>query len=327
MKNLFKLSMPFAFAAAGMLVACGDDSSSAEEPVSEIVDLKAPFEIIVNKAKYSYNSKDSSFIKKDPVCKEGSLGNLVWKASDEEQDTLYAYINKSTIKLLDGEDLLGKFTFDGSKFPVGLWMDPDYASKSFQNAVRLTSDNMYQDVFRYDGNCFLKDYYTAGFLKDNESLEEADDVLTSFYMRFRAPNDTLNEAEMLRNIRVPDCDVIYLYDDLVKITVSDFTPHSGKLAVNYGDKTCNINFEFRYAYNEADCKAAFADWEDDKHADDTFRFEDYWRDVTYDDYCIEELILAMKKAEGIPLKKEAGDADLAKDFARMVTNLVSGGIK
>ena len=219
MKNLFKLSMPFAFAAAGMLVACSDDSSSAEEPVSEIVDLKAPFEIIVNKAKYSYNSKDSSFIKKDPVCKEGSLGNLVWKASDEEQDTLYAYINKSTIKLLDGEDLLGKFTFDGSKFPVGLWMDPDYASKSFRNAVRLTSDNMYQEVFRYDGNCFLKDYYTAGFLKDNESLEEADDVLTSFYMRFRAPNDTLNEAEMLRNIRVPDCDVIYLYDDLVKMYI------------------------------------------------------------------------------------------------------------
>ena len=321
MKNLFKLSMPFAFAAAGMLVACGDDSSSAEEPVSEIVDLKAPFEIITDKAKFSYNSKDSSWIVKQPVCKEGSLGNLVWKASEEEPDTVTAYINKKTITVVDGKETT-KYTFDGSKFPVGLWIEDEFENKSFLNALRLTSDNMVQNVFRFDGKCFLKDFYTAGFRKGNKALEEADSVLTSFYMRFRAPKDTLDEAEMLMNIRVPECDEMYLYDDLVKVSVSDFTPHSGKLAVAYDKKECKIDFSIRYAYNEKDCKAAYADWKDDKSASKEFKFRDYWKDVNYDDYCIEELILAMKKAEGIPLKKEAAAADIAKDFARMLVDLV-----
>ena len=64
-----------------------------------------------------------------------------------------------------------------------------------------------------------------------------------------------------------------------------------------------------------------------ENASETFRFEDYWKDVNYDDYCIEELILAMKKAEGIPLKKEARDADLAKDFANMIADIVVDGMK
>ena len=325
MKNLFKLSMPFAFAAAGMLVACGDDSSSAEEPVSEIVDLKAPFEIITDKAKFSYNSKDSSFIKKDPVCKEGSLGNLVWKATEDDPDTAMAYINKSTITMV-ANGVTTKYDFEGSKFPTGLWSLPEDASKRFLDGYRLTSDNMMQSVFRFDGNCFLKDFF-ASFRKGYDALEEADSVLTSFYMRFRAPSDTLDETEMLRNIRAVDCDQITLYDGLVSVTVSDFTPHSGTLKVVYDKKECKIDFNLRYAYSESDCKAAYADWQDDKNASETFRFEDYWKDVNYDDYCIEELILAMKKAEGIPLKKEARDADLAKDFANMIVDIVVDGMK
>ena len=321
MTKMIKFSMPLALVAAGFLVACGDDSSSGEEPVSDVVDLKAPFEMTTDKAKYSYNSKDSTFIIKDPVCKEGSLGNLVWKASEEEPDTLKAFINKSTITVIDGDDQR-KFQYDGSKFPAGLWMDSEYNNKSFLSGLRLTSDNMVQNVFRFDGNCFLKDFYTAGFRKGNEALEEADSVLTAFYMRFRAPSDTLDEAEMLMNIRVPECDEMYLYDDLVKVSVSDFTPHSGKLTVAYDKKECKIDFSIRYAYNEKDCKAAYADWKDDKSASKEFKFRDYWKDVNYDDYCIEELILAMKKAEGIPLKKEAADADIAKDFARMLVDLV-----
>ena len=327
MTKMIKFSMPLALVAAGFLVACGDDSSSAEEPVSEVVDLKAPFEMITDKAKYSYNSKDSTLIIKEPVCKEGSLGNLVWKASEEEPDTLKAYINKSTITLIEDDADPTKFQYDGSKFPVGLWMDSEYNNKSFLNGLRLTSDNMIQEVFRFDGNCFLKDFYTAGFRKGNEALEEADSVLTAFYMRFRAPSDTLDEAEMLRNIRVPDCDAMYLYDDLVKVSIGEFTPHSGDLSVAYGDKVCKIEFSFRYAYNEQDCMAAYADWQDDKGTNSEFRFHDYWRDVTYDDYCIEELILAMKKAEGIPLKKDASEADVAKSLANMVVDLVVGGMK
>ena len=97
--------------------------------------------------------------------------------------------------------------------------------------------------------------------------------------------------------------------------------------VAYDKKECKIDFSLRYAYSESDCKAAYADWQDDKNASETFSFVDYWKDVNYDDYCIEELILAMKKAEGIPLKKEARDPDLAKDFANMITGIVVDGMK
>lgn len=323
MNKFFKIVPAMALALGSVsFTACGDDASS-EEPVSDVLDLKADFEIVLNKAKYEYNAKDSSLIFKEPVCKQGTLGNLVWQQTPDDPDTSVAYVNKSTVTMKTDDGNV-KFAFDGSKFPAGLWMDQDYSSKSIQNAYRFTGDNIMKNVFRYEGDCFLKDVFSS-FRSGNPALEEADSVLTAFYMDFKSASDTVvDETEMLRNIRVPDCNEMYLYDNLVKIRVDTLTSYSGKITVSYGSKSCPLNYKIRYAFSEADCKAAFADFEDDKNAAEEFDFDNYWRDVDFDEYCIEELILAMKKAEGIPLKSTKVDS---KRFATTAVDAILNALK
>ncbi len=323
MNKFFKIVPAMALALGSLsFTACGDDASS-EEPVSDVLNLKADFEIVLNKAKYVYNAKDSSLIVKEPVCKQGTLGNLVWQQTTDDPDTSTAYINKSTITLKNDNGTF-KFNFDGSKFPAGLWMNQDNSSKSFQNAFRYNGENVIKKVFRYEGDCFLKDVFSS-FRTGNPALEEADSVLTAFYMDFKSASDTVvDETEMLRNIRVPDCNEMFLYDNLVKIRVDTLTAYSGKLTMAYGSKSCTLNYKLRYAFSEADCKAAFADFEDDRNASEEFEFENYKRDVDFDEYCIEELILAMKKAEGIPLKSTKIDG---KKLATTAVDVILSGLK
>ena len=62
----------FALVSSAALVACCDDSSS-----SGVFSMESSFEMVLSKAKYSYNKKDSTLKQVYPVCKEGTLGNLV----------------------------------------------------------------------------------------------------------------------------------------------------------------------------------------------------------------------------------------------------------
>ncbi|MCQ2055021.1 MAG: hypothetical protein MJY82_06985 [Fibrobacter sp.] len=317
MNSFFKIFSAFALTlGSATLMSCGDSSSS------DVLSLDSSFEIILSKTNFSYNSKDSLIVFKKPVCKEGTLGNLVWKRESEERDSIKAYLNKSTITVNGTK----KYTFKDSKFPYGLWMVPEYADNSFQNATRFTGDNVAEDVFRYDGNCFLKSFYSV-FLKSNPALVEANSALSNFYKRFLSPKDlsAFDEKAMSNDIRATDCNELTMFDGLVKITIDEFRPYSGKLKVAYADKECPIDFSIRYSYNESDCQAAYADFKDSDAKE--FRFDDFWKDEVYDEYCVEELILKMKKEQNIPLKKSAVDKNEAKQFASGVVEAVFFGIK
>ena len=54
----------FALVSSAALVACGDDSSS-----SGVFSMESSFEMVLSKAKYSYNKKDSTLEQVYPVCK------------------------------------------------------------------------------------------------------------------------------------------------------------------------------------------------------------------------------------------------------------------
>ena len=325
MNQFVKIIPAFALAlGAASLVGCGDDSSSGdEEVVSSAFNLEGSFEIDLEKGMYAYKSKDSTMAFYKPVCKVGTLGNLVWSRGDEDVEPVTAFIKKSTITVDDGEETQN-YTFSGKKFPVGDWLDPDNDKKSIQNAQRLTSYNMFKKVFRYSGKCFLKDFY-ASFYNSNSALAEYDSLLSGFYKRFLGPDDEFSAKTMLNDIRASDCDEMSMYDGLVVIKINELKESSGSYTVSYKNKSCPIKFNIRYAFEKADCEAAYDDFEASK--DKEFVFDNYWKTMDYDDYCIEELILQMKKEQGIPLKKEASLASEAKAFAGGIVDVMFSGIK
>ena len=80
--NLKKYAASFAAAVACgfVLSACGGDSGSSS------IDLEDSFDIVLSKASYDYNSKDSTLKVTYPVCKVGTLGDLVWKVRRDTAD-------------------------------------------------------------------------------------------------------------------------------------------------------------------------------------------------------------------------------------------------
>lgn len=324
-KSIFALGL-----CAGGLFLTACDSDDDYNPISDGFELNKPFDVVLEKAQYAYKSKDSSMIFKRAVCEEGSLGNLVWKKVGENPDTVSAYLTKKTAVLRYSEKDIEKFSFNGSKFPVGSWTDPDYAKNPIENALKFSSDGMLNYVFSYSGSCFMKDVY-AQFRSENNALQEADSVLTNFYMSFKPSRDTvLNEKQMMRDIRVATCNEMTLYNGLVKIRMDEINESKGRLNVSFkGDSlaySCDISYKFRYKFSESDCKAAHEEFLVDKYANEEFIFEDYWKSVEYNEYCIAKLIIALKEDQGISLKKSAEEVD-TRTFAKGVVDVLFSKIK
>ena len=300
------------------LMACGDDSSSG------IFSMEKSFEMVLDKAKYDYNKKDSTFKRIEPVCKEGTLGNLVGPADADMWDTLTykAYENKGIVTILKGKEELAKFHLSDGSFPRAFWGDEDNTSKKIQGGFRLNKRNVMSRVIRYDGNCFMKDYYSV-FNKEVDAVRNMDAKLKEFYGRFQTNEGPVDDKQMLADIRAVDCDELSLYDGLVKIRIKDFKESQGRIIISYDKRSCNVDFHLRYAFEQKDCEAAYADYKDSK-GKEKFDFDDYFFDVTYsgndDEYCLDYLILDLKKEKGIPTSKSIKSAD----FARGVVNLMVG---
>jgi hypothetical protein len=311
----------FALVSSAALVACGDDSSSG------IFSMEKSFEMVLDKAKYDYNKKDSTFKRIEPVCKEGTLGNLVGPAEADMWDTLTykAYENKGIVTILKGKDVVGKYNLSDGTFPRGFWGDEDNTSKKIQGGFRLTKKNVMNRVIRYDGSCFMKDYYSV-FNKEVNAIENIDAKLKEFYGRFQTKEGPVDDKQMLADIRAIDCDELSLYDGLVKIRVQDFKESKGRIVISYDKRSCNVDFHLRYAFEQQDCEAAYADYKDSK-SKETFDFNDFFFDVTYsgndEEYCLDYLILDLKKEKGIPTTKSIQP----KEFARGIVNLMIGGMK
>ena len=311
----------FALVSSAALVACGDDSSSG------IFSMEKSFEMVLDKAKYDYNKKDSTFKRIEPVCKEGTLGNLVGPAEADMWDTLTykAYENKGIVTILKGKDVVGKYNLSDGSFPRAFWGDEENTSKKIQGGYRLNKKNVMNRVIRYDGNCFMKDYYSV-FNKEVDAIENIDAKLKEFYARFQTKEGPVDDKQMLADIRAIDCDELSLYDGLVKIRVQDFKESQGRIIISYDKRSCNVDFHLRYAFEQQDCEAAYADYKDSK-SKETFDFNDFFFDVTYsgndEEYCLDYLILDLKKEKGIPTTKSIQP----KEFARGIVNLMIGGMK
>lgn len=312
MKKYYKWMSLAATLACGIFMACGEEDS-----VSGFA-LDDSFEIVLDKFAYTYNSKDSSLKFIPSVCKEGSLGNLVWRKASEDTVKSKAYLNKSVITLVEDGDT-SKFDFDGSKLATGYWT-PKGADKVVNNAWHFKDGKSAESVFRYKGDCFAKDVYTR-LLKGVDALESADDALTDFYSIFQKSSYELDSAEMVKDISAPNCEEIYMYDGLVKIKIESIDETKGSIELSYGESSCDLSYQLRYMSNEEDCNAAYADYKDDDYSADEFDFYDYSEDVVYNEYCVARMALAMKEEQGISLKKESTQ-DMSRDLARAAVRLV-----
>ena len=312
----------FALLPAIALVACGDDSSSG------ILSMNDSFEMVLEKAKYSYDKKDSTFYRIEPVCKEGTLHNLVGPDDANKWDTLTYKVHehKGVVTVKNGPGDPVKYNVEDGDFPTGFWADSDNNSKTIQGGFRLTKKKMMNRVIRYDGSCFMKDYYSQ-LRKNLPVLQNMNDKLRSFYKSFLPEDAKFDDDQMLMDISALNCEELSLFEALVVLKLEEFRESSGNIKVSFKKRTCDIGFKIRYAYEQEDCAAAFEDYKNDDKAATKFDFKNYFFDVTYggdnDGYCLDYLILELKEAEGISSSKSVKTAD----FARGIVNLMIGGLK
>ena len=315
----------FALLPAIALVACGDDDSG-----SGSIDFEDSFEMVLNKASYEYDDEDSTFKLIKPVCKVERPGNLMGPEDVDEWDTTSykAREKKGDITLKHGDEEL-KFTFDKEgKFPTGLWTwDVEgNGSKNIYEAVRLES-GLLKSVIRYDGVCLMKDFYSQ-LSKENAAISDMENSFVNFYKLFLQNDKAYSERDMLSDVRAVDCDELSLFSGLLSLKVSDFNESSGTISVGFEERTCDIMFQMRYAYDQEDCEDAYEDFRNDREAAKEFDFDKYSFDVTYDGdngaYCLDYLVVQLKEEKGIPTRRTGLKT---KDFARGIVNLVIGGLK
>ncbi len=326
MKKNFKW-MTLALAACGAFVGCSDQGGSPEFNVED------PFDIVLSKSSYSYKSKDSLLIVKEPVCKEvkdGGLKYLQWKKETSTPDSIFAYRSKSTAYVRedrdDDEDDEVAYVYDGSSFPGGNWVRADENKNSIHHAL-VFSSGVLKKTFQYDGSCFMKSFYTQLFNK-NSSLKGAETALGKFYEMFSDDDEyELDENEIIEDMRVPDCDELSMHDGDVGIKVNMLKASRGKISLNYQNKTCLIKFSLRYANKESDCQDAYDEYKLNRNTDKSFAFEDYDRSIEYSYDCITELVKKVKADRTTLKKSTASDEDLAKEMTSAAVDVILSGLK
>lgn len=314
--------MTLALMACGAFVGCSDDKGS-----SPVFSVEKPFDIVLSKSNYVYKSKDSLLIVKTPVCREvvdGGLKHLEWKKETSDPDSLIAYNKKSKAYIVvDDDDDELVYSYDGSSFPKGTWIDD--SQNSIHYAKNFTSD-VIKETFQYDGSCFMKSFYSQLF-KDNVALVGAESALSDFYLMFSDEEDAeLDEDELIDNIRVPACDELSLYDGEVSVKVDQLKESNGKLTLRYKEESCEISFRLRYANNQSECRAAYDEYKLDRNGAEKFDFENYDRVVNYSYNCIAGLVQQLKDEKG-SLKKSVSSESAAKQVADATVNLILSGLK
>ena len=306
------------------LAACGSDDGSSS------IDMEDSFDIVLSKAHYDYNSDDSTLTVTYPACKEGNLGNFVWREENPDSVVKYkAYRDRDDAVRFDvGKTEPSRFAFDGGKFPIGFWAAPtEKKGGKFQRGLRFSKKDEVASVVHYSGSCYAQDFKANMFL-NNSSIAMTEQELVKFYQMFQ-PSDkqeVKNGAEVLTNIHDEECDRLTMYDDLVEIEVDELKEYAGELTVSYESDECPVNFAIRYAVDEDDCKAAYDEFLADKSAE-KFNFADYSMKVEYDEYCIAQLVLNLKKDQNISLKKTSSLKSDSKEFAKGIARLILSGLK
>lgn len=290
-------------AAALALSACSSSSSADGE--SSSTDTKGF--IARYKADYEINKSEQTITYSEPVCKEEG-GKLVWDRNGEKETYSYEYDSKTGRITVDFDGDKEVYDYSGSSFPKGVWR---YAYEGEEDGavapVEVFGDKTAEAGIIYSGNCFLKDIFMEAI--GGEFGEGLD---------------------MLKDVEIT-CDKITVMKDYA-VEIISWSKDEVKAKYTYGKESCTNSSKPRFAYDESDCKAAYADFKKAEDAEE-FDFEDYPYTQT-NPQCVEDFTNAVMVAFlGNMLGGEGGfdfgDFDFGdfdpsvfgKKLARSLTNL------
>lgn len=232
-------------AAALAFTACSSSSSADGEGSS--ADTKGF--IARFKAEYEIDKSAKTITYSEPACVEED-GKLVWSRNGEKETYSYEYDDKTgriTVDY-DGEDEM--YSYSGSNFPKGVWRDAyEDEENNTVASVEVYGDKVVEAGIIYSGNCFLKDIF-----------------MEAIGGEFGEGLDMMEGTEIT-------CDKITVMKDYT-VEIISWSKDEVKAKYTYGKESCTNSSKPRFAYNESDCKAAYADYKNSKE-DEKFEFEDY----------------------------------------------------
>lgn len=181
------------------------------------------------------------------------------------------------ISVVDDEDEHINMKYFGSSFPVGSWIAVDEI-EGVKPSFILESNK----------NAALVVYY--GCLME----------------RALGENVINEDAEY---ISVIDCETVDVAG--MRLKVKSATRSSMSLEYSVGSVSCPIEMNMRYAINEADCKAAYEEYQNDDEAEDEFYFDEYMEKIISDDACMMKMVLELMKGMCTDGECNFGDFDMS----------------
>lgn len=236
-----------ASAAAALAFTACSSSSSADSDGAAASDTKGF--IARYKAGYEINKSEQTITYSEPVCKEEG-GKLVWDRNGEKETFSYEYDSKTGRVTVDFDGDEEVYSYSGSSFPKGVWRDAyEDEEDGAVASVEVFGDKTVEAGIVYSGNCFLKDIFMDA-----------------------AGGEFGEGLDMMEGTEIT-CDKITIMKDYT-VEITSWSKDEIKAKYTYGTESCTNSSKPRFAYNESDCKAAYADYKGAKDAEE-FDFEDY----------------------------------------------------
>jgi hypothetical protein len=200
-------------------------------------------------------------------------------------------------------------------------------NKVAYNFKALTGENFPSGL--YYKSSALKDPLIEGFKLEDPYYNEVVFVNTDcLFQHLGEMQETMAEiAKVPKNTVTMECKKISIQG--LEMTYDSHTPTSINYTISYGGKSCPIKHEFRYAYNENECAAAFKDYQQEYangETNDLFDFELYDQNISACSDFV-DLITDFHNATG--LAKSASESSLSekqvKDILRLIGNRIRKG--
>lgn len=296
MKKLLALLPAATLALSACSSSSSDDGASAQTPVSLPTDY-----IVAQMGEFDYDSDGTMIITKGSC--EAYQNKPSWKLVETRGSIAKVDDDNAKIDLGDGYGTQA-YNFKamaGEKFPSGSFYKTSALDSALIEGVIL-EDPYYSDVYYINTQCFFQN-----FGEMQETMAEI--------------------AKVPKNTVTMECKKISIQG--LEMTYDSHTPTSINYTISYGGKSCPIKHEFRYAYNENECAAAFKDYQQEYangETNDLFDFELYDQNISACSDFV-DLITDFHNATG--LAKSASESSLSekqvKDILRLIGNRIRKG--
>ena len=292
MKKIFAVLPAAVFALTGCLSS--SDDSTSQTPKTLPTDY-----IVLQMGDYNYGADGSLEITK-ATCMDRQ-NQYVWTKTTQRGSVTKNGDDAAQLDLGDGA---GKVSYDfkaiaGETFPNGEFYKSSSLNNPLVEGVILESP-YYSDVAYVNTECLFQNF---------EEMRETMSLLA------KVPKESVTVE--CNKISIQGLEMLYL----------SHTATSIDYALSYGDIYCPVKHDFLYAYKEADCAKAFANYQEEYEngeTDDFFDFELHDQDIHACSGFV-DLILNFNRTTG--LAKSGSDSAIGKKQIKDILRAVGNSIR